>query len=178
MIIVSLSLAVREEWEVDGMKLTDALATCGLFSCMNQEHLQRVEPLCNRWTTDDNALLFRQGQPARALYVVEKGKASLELSLRHHEGESLAHPATVATVGPGEAFGWSAIVQPHFMTLSARAIGPSSFILIDGMTLTEVLRKHKDMGFIFMEALCRLLAERLMQTREILIYERGGAMRA
>lgn len=120
-------------------------------------------------------MLFRQGQPARALYVVEKGRAALELSLRHAEGASLAHPATVATVGPGEAIGWSAVVEPHIMTLSARSLGASSFILIDGMALTELLRKHKDMGFVFMEALCRLLAERLMQTRETLIYERGWA---
>lgn len=159
------------------MKLTDSLATCGLFSCMNQEHLQRVEPLCNRWSTGDNIMLFRQGQPARALYVVEKGKAALELSLPSPEGAGLSAPATVATAGPGEAIGWSAVVAPHIMTLSARTLGPSSFILIDGMALTEVLHRHKDMGFLFMEALSRLLAERLMQTRQTLIYERGWALR-
>ncbi len=159
------------------MNTTEVLGSCKLFACLREEQLQRLLPLCSRRNAQEGDLLFSQGQPARHLYVVAEGRAALDLVVQRHDGYGYSNPATVAIEGPGEAFGWSAIVEPHKMTLSARSIGPSSFILVDGPCLKELLQRHKDIGFPFMTALSQLLAERLIQTREALLYERGLAIR-
>lgn len=155
-----------------------ALRECSLLGCLSEEQRQRILPLCSRLELEDGARLFTQGQIAKFLYVVEQGRAALDLAVCSHDGSSLSRPATVAMPGPGEAFGWSAVIEPHTMTLSAHAVGRSIFVLIDGLGLKELLHRDSNMGYIFMSALSQLLAERLMQTRETLIYERGLILRA
>ncbi|MBI4340600.1 MAG: cyclic nucleotide-binding domain-containing protein [Chloroflexi bacterium] len=159
------------------MTIAEVLLRCSLFSCMGEEELQRIVPLCTRLAAADGATFFRQGQPARSLYVLESGKAGLELSVQRPDGYGYANPTMVALLAPGEAFGWSAVVPPHIMTLSAHSVGPSNVLLVDGQALREMLQRHRDMGYTFMAGLSQLLAERLMQTRETLIYERGWAVR-
>ncbi|MBI4312421.1 MAG: cyclic nucleotide-binding domain-containing protein [Chloroflexi bacterium] len=159
------------------MSETETLGRCSLFACFKESDLERIVPLCNRWDVEDGAVLFRQGQLAKSLYVVERGRAALDLSVPRQDSSGYSDSANVAILGPGEAFGWSAVMEPHIMTLSARAIGPGSFILIDGSALKEMLQRHKELGCLFMTALAQLLADRLIQTREALIYERGIALR-
>ncbi len=160
------------------MQTLDVLTHCRLFSQFSQPQLQRILPLCAWKDVADGAMLFRQGQPARHLYVVAQGRATLDLTLQRSDGSPCSPPATVAVVCCGEPFGWSAVMEPHVMTLSARATGPSSFVLLDGPQLKGLLQHEPDLGHPFMTALAQLLSDRLMQTREVLLYERGLAVPA
>ena len=121
--------------------------------------------------------IFREGERGRFLYVGGEGRAALEMTVKRPDG-GLTRPAPVATIGPGETFGWSAIVEPHILTLSAKAVGPCSLILLDGNELREALNQYRDVGFLVLEGVTLLLADRLSQTRETLIYERGWALMA
>ena len=154
------------------MNTAEALNSCRLFSGLSEEQLQWIMPLCRPQAVEGVTHIFREGESARFLYVVEKGRVALEMTGKRPEG-GLTQPAPVATIRPWETFGWSAIVEPHILTLSAKAVGPCDLILLEGNELREVLDQYRDVGFLVLEGVARLLADRLVQTRETLIYERG-----
>ena len=158
------------------MTAMHTLKKCSLFSRMKDDQLERIIPLCTSVAVTGDTILFKQGQVAKHLYVVQEGRAALELSVAASQSGGQARPRIVATLNVGEAFGWSAVVEPHVMTLSASSVGAGRFLLIDGPALKELLGRDRNLGYSFMTALCGLLSERLMQTRATLIYERGWAV--
>lgn len=151
------------------------LERCELLAGLHEEQVQILTNLAAPLEVEEGTLLFREGDSAKFLYVIGEGKVALEMVVSKPNGGH-THPATVATLGPGEAFGWSAIVDPYVLTMSARAAGPCQLVRLDGVALREVLRSYQGIGFVFMSNLTRLLAGRLARTRETLIYERGWAM--
>ncbi|MBI2165758.1 MAG: cyclic nucleotide-binding domain-containing protein [Chloroflexi bacterium] len=153
----------------------ELLKGCWLFDGLSEEQLGLLGTFCGQMQVAEGSVIFREGEPARYLYVVGEGRVGLEMSVQRPDG-GLTRPAVVAVLGPGEAFGWSAVVAPHVMTMAARALEPSVVGLLEGKALREVLGCYRDVGYVVMCNLAKLLARRLNQTREALLYERGWAM--
>ncbi|MDP3062756.1 MAG: cyclic nucleotide-binding domain-containing protein [Chloroflexota bacterium] len=153
------------------MTIAQVLRRCHLFAGLKDEQIAEVLPLCAQTTALDGGILFKQGGPATSLYVVETGNVALEMSV------FLTHPVLVARVGPGEALGWSALLEPHVMTLSAKAMGPGpcSLVKVEGAGLRSLLERRGDIASLVWRGLAELLAHRLTQTRQALVHERGWA---
>lgn len=156
---------------------SQALSRCEMFSRLTEQQLEAISELCRSHTFEKDSFIFREGQPARNLYVVEQGRVALEMTVRNYDG-GRSRPATVALIGSGEAFGWSSIVEPHVLTLTAKAAESCNLVSIEGSMLRKVLDQDRDSGYLVMAGLSELLASRLRSTRENLIYERGWTMLA
>lgn len=143
-----------------------------LFRGVSDELLDLFLDLCQQVRVEAGTPIFEEDQPARFLYIVGHGRVVLGMRLERPDG-SVTDLTTVASVGPGEAFGWSALVTPHVLTLSARSVEPSLLLRIEGEALRSTLSLHSDAGYAVMVNVANLLAERLSQTREALVYERG-----
>ena len=142
-----------------------------LFRGVGHEHLRLFLPICRQESVEKGAPIFNEGEPAKFLYIVGQGRAALEMRLERPDG-SVAGPTTVASIGPGEAFSWSALVEPHILTLSAKAVEPSELLLIGAEAFREALGRYPDLGYLVMVNVAELLAARLAQTREAFVYER------
>ena len=121
--------------------------------------------------------LFTQGEPASHLpashlNVVAQGRVALKMVLERPDG-SVTPSIAVASLGPGEAFGWSAIVEPNVFTMSAEAVEDSKLVLIEGSGLQAVLSRHEGAGYRVMANIARVLAQRLSSIREAFVYERS-----
>src|SRR3569623_689264 len=68
------------------------------------------------------AVVFREGAPADALYVVISGRIGLDIRVPEHGN------VRILTVGPGELLGWSALVGNERMTATAWALQPTQLI--------------------------------------------------
>ena len=139
--------------------LTD-LKACRLFDSLDGEDLQLLAPLCDQGAAEKDDVLLREGEPAKFLYIVVNGRVALEMTLVRPDG-SVTSPTTMMSIGPGEDFVWSSIVKPHVSTLSARAVERSSFIMLDGLSLREVLTQHKQIGYSVLVKVTELFAARL-----------------
>ena len=142
-----------------------------LFKGLTDTQLQLLSAISRETEAANGSRLFEQGTPAKHLYIVGRGRVALEMRLERPDG-SVTHTATVAGAGPGDAFGWSAVVPPHVLTLSAYAQEPSTLVLVEGEKLRELLHRHTEVGYLVMVNLAKLLADRLAQTREAFVYER------
>ena len=147
-----------------------------LFQGVSTDDLQIIEPVCRHQAIEKGTEIFKEGEWAIFLYIVEKGRVALEMTLGRPDG-STTPPTTVASVGLGDAFGWSAIVEPHLLTLSAKAIENCDLVLIDGQELKQTLSQHHKMGYTVMANIANLLGQRLTATREAFVYERSWLFR-
>ena len=158
-----------------------------LFEGVGPDLLDAVSPHCRESSVEKGTALFTQGEPASHfpashlpashlpashLNVVAQGRVALKMVLERPDG-SVTPSIAVASLGPGEAFGWSAIVEPNVFTMSAEAVEDSKLVLIEGSGLQAVLSRHEGAGYRVMANIARVLAQRLSSIREAFVDERS-----
>jgi len=111
------------------------------------------------------AYLAREGHDAHGLYLIESGKVAIEVHSPRKAG------VAVQTLGSGEVFGWSWLIPPHRWHFDARAIEPSTAIMIDGPNLQRLCEADHELGFQIFRRLATVLAGRLAATRLQLLDE-------
>ncbi len=144
------------------------------FAGLSDEHLQLIGTFSHRNAVESGATIFLQGRPAKHLYIVQQGNVSLEMLVPSPSGGA-TRPTRVSVLGPGEAFGWSALVEPHIFFMSAMALERCELLTVEGEALGEAMRRYPALGNVLLSNLTKLLAQRLHQTRQALIHERGWA---
>lgn len=157
------------------MALIESLRRCHLFEGVSDRELTMVLTFAHEVEADAGAVIFREGQHAHSLYVMQEGSAALEMSVQRPDG-GVTLPTTVAVLAPGDALGWSALVEPYVLTATARALVPTMLVDVDGQALREFLQRYRDLGYTVMRNLAYLIAQRLTCSRQALIYERGWVL--
>jgi CRP-like cAMP-binding protein len=104
---------------------------------------------------DDGELIFREGDHALNLYIVERGKVAVELNLPP-EGIFI-----LTTVETGEWFSWSALLEPRIERATARAVGATEVWAIRGGAIMDRALENHEFGFQIYRALAELIATRL-----------------
>ena len=100
-------------------------------------------------------VIFRQGDHALNLYIVNSGRVAVDLNL-----PPLGN-VTLTTVEPGEWFSWSAMLEPRIERASARAVEPTEVWAIRGGAITDRALENPDFGFQIYRALAEVISERL-----------------
>lgn len=139
-----------------------------LFEGLNEEELEEIAAICREETYEAGMVIFRQGDAAGDLFFVVDGQVALEMGVELWPGAPLRQ-VTVETVSRGEAFGWSALVGPHILTLSARCLSPTKLIAIPGEGLRRLLERNPQVGYRVIDQTAQLTASRLRETRDKLI---------
>lgn len=92
-------------------------------------------------------ILFREGDPARGVYLVVSGSASL--SLHADDGRSIA----VRNVGPGYLLGLPGTILNRNYLFTARLTQDSRVTYVPTSALLDFLRLHNDLCFDIVEML-------------------------
>ena len=152
------------------------LSNSALLQGATSEELAPFISISKILTAKKGSAIFKEGQPAKDLYIVGTGRVALDMKLDRPDG-SITPVTTVASIGPGEAVGLSAVIQPRAFTMSAQAVEDSQLVLMDGEKLKIVLDQNRRVGYIFMFNVAKLLAQRLSETREAFVFERAWLWR-
>ncbi len=102
--------------------------------------LQGLAAIAEQVNFDDNQLIFRQGEPARSLYVLLEG--SVKLYSKDKEGKEVH----TGTINAGEPFGISALIEPYILTASARTAAPCRALKINGKALRDLTKENPALG--------------------------------
>lgn len=92
--------------------------------------------------------VFREGQGGDSAYIVQDGQVEI---FRTVDGEEVV----LGTLGKGAIFGEMALLDDHPRMASARAIQPTTLIVVNRMTFDEKLRKTDP----FIRGLLNILAD-------------------
>lgn len=89
-----------------------------LLDGLSSIEAEQVLALGTRLLLPSGTSLFRLGDPADRLFLVERGRIKLTLPMRVRDREE---EIFVEERGPGQIVGWSALIPPHRFTLTATA---------------------------------------------------------
>jgi CRP/FNR family cyclic AMP-dependent transcriptional regulator len=153
------------------MDTIQALKQCGLFSSVGDKALEDISGWARQMTYEPGAPMFDEGQSAEELYVVQEGRVAVQMTLRRVDGER-ARRITIDVATKNEVIGWSAIVEPHKYTFAAVCTQRAVVLAITADKLRRLLREDSRTGYEVLKALTRVIADRLDETRRILISER------
>ena len=145
------------------------LSLSEVFTGLPDEDLIAIAGFSREVSYPESEFLLREGQPAEALFVVERGKLALEKKVqpgRHTTPRS----ATIGYVGPRHVAGFSTLTPPYIYSTSAVCLEPTRVITVDGSGLRTYLQAHPAAGLIVMNSLAALVADRYRQSTNTLTY--------
>jgi CRP-like cAMP-binding protein len=112
--------------------------------------------------------LFRLGDDANCIYSIEWGRIALTLPMRVRDRDE---DVLVEERLPGEMVGWSAVIAPHRMTLTATALSEVELTAIPRAPLIELLKKQPEIGYAFMHNVGVAVGHRLQVVQAMWLRE-------
>jgi CRP/FNR family cyclic AMP-dependent transcriptional regulator len=107
-------------------------------------------------------VIFREGEPANALYLIESGEVALE-------ARSAGKTTLIETLKKGDVLGWSWLFPPFAWHFQARATQPTRTICCDGGHLLVRAEEDPNFGYDLMRRISQILVHRLQATRKQLV---------
>jgi CRP-like cAMP-binding protein len=135
--------------------LKDHPFTAGL----NKKHLDLLVGCASNVVFKAGEFLFHEGDDADLFYLIREGKVIIE-TYAPQKG-----PIAIQTRGAGEVTGWSWMVPPYKWHFDARAVELTKALALDGKCLRGKCEKDHDLGYILMQRVSSLIAQRLEATR-------------
>jgi len=139
------------------MNRIEVLKRSDLFRELDDKHLALVGEIGTDQVFDSGIIIYKQGSAADLIYVIEEGLVGIIL-----EVGPLAQRQVQAAAN-FESFGWSAMIPPYTRTATVKALEQTNVVVFDGRELTDFCTAHGEEGFKIMQAVARVIAERLRQ---------------
>ena len=127
-----------------------------LFKGIPSHIIDEIAELITQESHPAGHVLFREGDFADYLYILEEG----ELDLTVKRDKQLSFPVDKT----GSVFGWSSLVEPNLYTAKAECVKESRVIKIDADRLMRLFQKHPAEGLTIMRRLAGVIATRLIKS--------------
>ena len=108
-------------------------------------------------------VIFREGDIANRLYLIETGKVILESS------GAVGDPVVIDTIGAGDLLGWSWMFPPYVWHFTARAVDPVTAIFFYGTILREYCERDHSLGYELFKRMGAVMIKRLQAAREKMV---------
>ena len=122
------------------------------------QHVAKLAPMATRVRFERDQIVFREGDDCHEFYLIVSGMIALEISA---PGQTFR----VQTLGADHEFGWSALLMGAGKHFQARALDRVEALAFDGGDLLAACKEDPQFGFVFMQHLLGIVAERLQATR-------------
>jgi len=146
------------------MTTLDILRDSELFHDLESRYLEQLVGICREFSCPAGTVIFKEADRAANLYILAEGRVALEIDIAVAPGRPPV-PTTVDLVGPGDCFGWSALVEPNLYTASGRCMSPSRGVAIPRDALLQVMADTPALGYQVMRRLAQVVSHRLELTR-------------
>ena len=137
----------------------DALLQIDLTDDLTLLQMEKLASMSRMVEFAEGEIIFREGDVGHSVYLIREGAVAIET---HLPGRGRI---TILTVGPGHLLSWSSLFPPHRKTAGGRALTDTRLIGIDASQLWEACQEDRDMGYLIMARMARVIAERLKITR-------------
>jgi CRP-like cAMP-binding protein len=107
--------------------------------------------------------VFREGSRGDSLYLVVEGSVAIEVAVPQRGR------VRIATIGPGELFGWSSLFYEKPKTALAAVLTATRAVAFDAARLRAQCESDPEFGFRLTRIVLHLVSDRLKATRAQLI---------
>ena len=132
-----------------------------LFKGIDHEIMNDIANICSEETYAQNKVLFRKGEAAGCLYILEEGSVKLVIE----NGGTI----TFGLDEPGEVFGWSSMLESGQYTSSGVCATDVKLIKIERDKLDKIFLLHPDAGLKILKRLGNVISRRLTDAYQNLL---------
>jgi CRP-like cAMP-binding protein len=127
------------------------------LSGLTNEQVTGILSLGEEVTLPEGELILDNGQRSKYCYLVLSGSVAVALATPRLT-------VCVQVVGPGELFGWSAVLQGQDTLFQVRAREVTTALRVDGFGLSERCRTDPELGVELLRRFLRVVADRVRAT--------------
>lgn len=138
------------------------LREVGLFGALSDEFLEHLARTLTVQRVGAGETVFREGDPAREMYVVLEGE--IEVLKKSRRGRE----TRVAILGPNDAFGEMSIIDMQPRSATVRALGPARLLRISTEEMDALYRHDLKSYTLIVLNIARDLSRRLRVTDGLL----------
>jgi CRP-like cAMP-binding protein len=121
---------------------------------MSDTHLARLAALAQEVTFPEDQIIFRAGEKSGHFYLVVSGGVCVEIS-------TPVYAICVQTLGSGDAFGWSSLLDHHETVFQVRARERCRALLLEASQLAVACRDDPEFGCCLYLRLFEIVARRV-----------------
>lgn len=121
-------------------------------------HVQAITALGRALTLKTGDTLFRLGDRADSLFVIDRGRVALTLPMQIRDRDE---DILIEERAPGQTVGWSAIIPPHRFTLTASALIETDVLALPSDALLEYFAMHPEVGYAVTRNIASVVGQRL-----------------
>jgi CRP-like cAMP-binding protein len=140
-----------------------------LLRGLDRQVVEEIKDIMVEESYDEGTVLFEKGGTALDFYILLKG--SVELSI----GED--GYVTHVVKNPGDAFGWSSLVDHHVYTATAVCAAPTKLQRIRNQDLIDIFERYPADGISFYKRVAGIIGRRLTTTYSFLLRSHGRTSR-
>lgn len=146
-----------------------------LLNGLSPSEVEQILKLGTRLIVPSGTLLFRLGDTADRLFLIERGgiRLTLPMQIRGQEEDVLVEERS-----PGQTVGWSALIPPYRFTLSATASPDTEVIALPRESLREYLTAYPAAGCKIALNLAVVIGHRLQLFQTIWLREMERTVQA
>ena len=139
------------------------------FAGLDPAHLSLLAGCAANEVFPADSLMFREGNPAEAFYLIREGRLALEIAAPGRGA------LVVQTLGEGDVAGFSWLIEPHRWEFDGRAVDRVRAVRVDGTCLRGKCEEDPRLGYELMRRFAALTTSRLQATRLQLLDVYGHA---
>ncbi|MCG3212495.1 MAG: hypothetical protein FOGNACKC_06165 [Anaerolineae bacterium] len=142
------------------MTFYEVLRMVDLFNELEPPQLRKVAKITTQLEFVPDEIIYREGELGKGLYIIREGNVCVEMDIPDHG------LVTLYNLGPGQLFGWSALIPGRRKKARARATNPTKVLFIDANDIRNLSRLDHKVDRALMNCVIQVMAERLYATRE------------
>ncbi|HSH16507.1 MAG TPA: Crp/Fnr family transcriptional regulator [Verrucomicrobiae bacterium] len=127
--------------------LVNSLRNCSLFTGLPLEDLQAIADFSSSRTLEKGDYLFREGEPSRGFYVVQRGAINV------HRVNAAGKEQVIHVFRTGESFAEATLATQHGYPGDGRAVEPSQVLLIQKAGFLDLLRHRPELALRMLAAM-------------------------
>ena len=125
-----------------------------LFWGMDKAFVKAAMDITTMENLEEGQLIFREGDPAEAFYILVKGRIKLTLGEKSRE--------VYVAYQPGEIIGWSSLTGRDTLSATAQCLEPTTLHRIDRNRFLSILGKYPAEGMALFQRVAEMLGNRLV----------------
>jgi CRP/FNR family cyclic AMP-dependent transcriptional regulator len=139
------------------MTLQGTLAEHAFTRGLGQDQLAELAAMACEVTFEEDQLILEDGCKSEWFFLVIAGSVTVEL-------RTPSYAVSVQAVGPGQAFGWSALLEDHESLFQVRAREHTVALRLEGACLKATFHKDPVLGTELLSRVLKLVAGRVRAT--------------
>jgi CRP-like cAMP-binding protein len=140
-----------------------------LLKGLNRQVVVEIREIMMEESYDEGVVLFEKGEAALDFYILIHGTVELSIG----EDGYVTH----IVKNPGDAFGWSSLVDHHVYTASAVCSAPTKLQRIRNQDLIEIFERYPADGVLFYKQVAGIIGRRLTTTYNFILRTHGRTSR-